>query len=575
MSANTLQFRRSERIRFSTPVQVLTATSPDAPLNCETLLVNLNGCGVRAAASIPVGSSVHVRVGKDEVPGRVVTCIQASGANAFSIGIKFDRPYFWPVPNPPADWIAHPISKSSQSSPVKAPVATNSTAPPVAPPIAPKTTVPPPAASAPAVPKAAQPMPATPMPTHAVPAVKSSETIKEINEAVARAVTITSKLDALVQTLPAQLEARLKEKAEQAAKAAQAATIAQIEKQVEAQLKQRASDVHLNSVGQCTAELDAKIAVLKQQAEDLRTSLSKHADELRAKQDSDVSGTVRTVEEKLAKATAAAVKTFKGELENAAAVYSELQNVGPAEELLEKLGTAVRAADDKGREMTAREAVLRTLHSDISAKAAEVEQVSSRLTEIMSECRRATEAAGVIRQMQAGIDEKLQRAESERQSLDRAVQEGVASIRRERDDAVSAVTASRQAIAQLAQAVTDARGVLGQLHSEAAQLRENIATESRRAVDELLRSAASLQMAAVDLEQQATDSFSQTLEAALAENLGKFELHVKAATQRFASALHAAAHHAFLPAHGEEEASIDLSGEPNSGPSPTVEMQES
>lgn len=572
MSANTLQFRRSERIRFSTPVQVLTATSPDAPLNCETLLVNLNGCGVRAAASIPVGSSVHVRVGKDEIPGRVVTCIQATGVNAFSIGIKFDRPYFWPVPNPPADWIAHPISKSSQPSSAKPSVSTSSTAPPVAP----KAAVPRSVGATPAVPKATQPMPAGPAPagpkaTNAVPVVKSPETIKEINEAVARAVNITSKLDALVQTLPAQLEARLKEKAEQAAKAA---TIAQIQEQVEAQLKQRASDPHLNSVGQCTAELDAKIAVLKQQAEDLRNSLSKHADELRAKQDSDVSGTVRTVEEKLAKATAAAVKTFKGEIESAAAVYSELQNVGPAEALLEKLGTAVRAADDKGREMTAREAVLRTLHADISAKAKEVEQVSGRLSGIMAECRRATEAAGIIQQLQAGIDEKLQRAEAERQSLDRAVEEGIASIRRERDDAVSAVTASRQAVAQLAQAVTDARGVLGQLHSEAAELRENIATESRRAVDELLRSAASLQMAAVDLEQQATDSFSQTLEEALADNLGKFELHVKAATQRFASALHAAAHHAFLPAQEEEETSIDLSGEPNSGASPTVEMQE-
>lgn len=561
MSANTLQFRRSERIRFSTPVQVLTATSPDTPLDCETLLVNLNGCGVRSAVAIPIGTSVHVRVGKDDLAGRVVTSIQASGANAFSIGIKFDRPYFWPVPNPPADWIAHPISKSSP------PARTNAATP------APSTTPRP--AAAPAV---AKPVPA-PVMASAAPAVKSQETIKEINEAVARAVTITSKLDALVQTLPAQLEARLREKADEAAKAAQAATIAQLEKQLESRLKQRAADVHLDSVGQCTAEVDAKIAALKQQTEELRNSLSKHADELRAKQDSDVSGTVRSVEEKLAKATAAAVKAFQGEIESAAAVYSELQNVGPAEDLLQRLGNAVRAADDKGREMAARETVLRTLHHDISVKAAEVEQVSSRLAGVVAECHRATEAAGVIQHLQAGIDEKLKRAEAERQSLDRAVQEGIASIRRERDDAISTVTASRQAVAQLAQAVTDARTVLGQLHSEAAGLRENIATESRRAVDELLRSAASLQMAAVDLEQQATDSFSQTLEAALAENLGKFELHVKAATQRFASALHAAAHHAFLPAQDEDEASVDLqagyqSEGQNQVPSQTVEAQE-
>ncbi|HZU21359.1 MAG TPA: PilZ domain-containing protein, partial [Terriglobales bacterium] len=115
MSAHTLQFRRSERIRFAVPVKIVPAGTPDAPpLECETLLVNLNGCGVRSAAAVAVGSTVHVRVGSDELPGRVVTCIQASGANAYSIGIKFDRPYFWPVPNPPADWIAHPISKSSQ-----------------------------------------------------------------------------------------------------------------------------------------------------------------------------------------------------------------------------------------------------------------------------------------------------------------------------------------------------------------------------------------------------------------------------------------------------------------------------
>jgi hypothetical protein len=103
VSANTLQFRRSERVRISMPVQVLVGGESDAVLECETLLVNLNGCGLRTAISIPVGSALRVRVGKDEIPGRVVTCIQVTGAHAFSVGVKFDKPYFWPVPNPPAD----------------------------------------------------------------------------------------------------------------------------------------------------------------------------------------------------------------------------------------------------------------------------------------------------------------------------------------------------------------------------------------------------------------------------------------------------------------------------------------
>jgi hypothetical protein len=548
------------------PVQVVMGSMPDSPpLDCETLLVNLNGCGIRSATAIPVGSSVHVRAGKDEIPGRVVTCIQATGANAFSLGIKFDRPYFWPVPNPPADWVAHPISKSSQPQRSNVPVAAQPVSPPVA---------------APAVPT--RPAPPAPAASVAAPVANSANTVKDINDAVSRAVTITSKLDALVQTLPAQLEARLKEKAEEAAKAAQVAAVARIEKQLEGELKRRAADVHLDNVGQCTAELDAKVSALKQQAEEMRTSLTKHADELRVRQDGEISGTIRSVEERLAKATAAAVKTFEGEIESAAAVYSELQNIGPAEELLEKLGSAVRAADDKSREMTARETSLRALHDDVSAKAAEVEQVSSRLTTIVAECHRATEAAGTVQHLQAEIGDKLRKAEAERQALERAVQEGITAIRRERDDAISSVTASRSAIAQLSQAVTDARGVLGQLHGEAAGLRENIATESRRAVDELLRSAASLQMAAVDLEQQATESFSQTLEAALAENLSKFELHVKAATARFASALHAAAHHAFLPPSDEPADELDpiapalsfLSEQPNDSSSQAIEIRE-
>src|SRR5947209_3501432 len=152
---------------------------PDAPpLDCETLLVNLNGCGIRSATAIPVGSSVHVRAGKDEIPGRVVTCIQATGANAFSLGIKFDRPYFWPVPNPPADWVAHPISKSSQPQRSNPPAAPPRVAPPVATPAVPTRPAPPPPAA-----------------SVSAPVASSANTVKDINDAVSRAVTITSKLD--------------------------------------------------------------------------------------------------------------------------------------------------------------------------------------------------------------------------------------------------------------------------------------------------------------------------------------------------------------------------------------------
>src|SRR5207245_31849 len=154
-----------------------------------------------------------------------------------SLGIKFDRPYFWPVPNPPADWVAHPISKSSQPQRSNLPTAPPRVAPPFAAPAAPARPAPPP------------PPPASSI---SAPVASSSNTVKEINDAVSRAVTITSKLDALVQTLPAQLEARLKEKAEEAAKAAQVAAVARIEKQLEGELKRRAADVHLDNVGQCT-----------------------------------------------------------------------------------------------------------------------------------------------------------------------------------------------------------------------------------------------------------------------------------------------------------------------------------
>jgi hypothetical protein len=92
-------------------------------------------------------------------------------------------------------------------------------------------------------------------------------------------------------------------------------------------------------------------------------------------------------------------------------------------------------------------------------------------------------------------------------------------------------------------------------------MHDNLASESRKAVDEILGSAASLQMAAVDLEQHAVDSFGQLIQTALNESLAKFELHVKAASQRFASALHAAAYHAFQPAVLEDPADASVATE--------------
>ena len=398
MSANTIQFRNSERLRISLPVQVLVNDSSDEPLDCETLLINLNGCGLRTTVSVPVGTKVRIRNDKDEIPGRVVTCIQAAGSNSFSVGVKFDQPYFWPIPNPPTDWATGAAPKPSQAMPSKA-GKSKPTSPTSVSAGAPDTNDSPSAPVARADPAAIS---------------QSQEVIKQLNEAITRAMTIARKLDAVAQLLPEQLESRLKQKAEEAAEAAQAAAVAGMQDRIDKHVQERASSIQAGRIEQYTADLHEKL---------------KDADQVR--------------------------KSLK-----------------QAESLLDQL----HRESEEFRENMHRE--------------------SEEFRENMQEFR-----------------ENIQRESTE---------------------------------------------VGENIQRESAEFRENLASESRKAVDELLSSAASLQVAAVDMEQQTIESVRQQIQLALDESLAKLEQHVKAASQRFASALHAAASHASQPPEPDDSDEVGV-----------------
>jgi hypothetical protein len=64
--------RRSTRIRWQTPV-LLTSLDPKIEFHerCETLVVNLHGCAVRACSTLPRGTPVQLQVNGKIIVGRV------------------------------------------------------------------------------------------------------------------------------------------------------------------------------------------------------------------------------------------------------------------------------------------------------------------------------------------------------------------------------------------------------------------------------------------------------------------------------------------------------------------------
>ena len=99
--------RRSTRIRWQTPV-LLTSLDPKIEFHerCETLVVNLHGCAVRAGSTLPRGTPVQLQVNGNVIIGRVQDVVSVvEHENHWMLGIALECPgNFWGIQNAPKDW---------------------------------------------------------------------------------------------------------------------------------------------------------------------------------------------------------------------------------------------------------------------------------------------------------------------------------------------------------------------------------------------------------------------------------------------------------------------------------------
>jgi hypothetical protein len=115
MGLNSLsggEARRSTRIQAQIPL-CLSSVDPSISFSeqCHTLVVNLQGCGVRLSRSLERGVAVLL----DELPtGITATAVVANsvplGAGSWLVGLALDEPgNVWGIHPAPADWGQEPI----------------------------------------------------------------------------------------------------------------------------------------------------------------------------------------------------------------------------------------------------------------------------------------------------------------------------------------------------------------------------------------------------------------------------------------------------------------------------------
>ena len=104
--------RRSTRIQAQIPL-CLSSVDPAISFSeqCHTLVVNLQGCGVRLSRPLERGVAVLL----DELPsGRTATAVVANsvplGQGSWLVGLALDEPgNVWGIHPAPADWGQEPI----------------------------------------------------------------------------------------------------------------------------------------------------------------------------------------------------------------------------------------------------------------------------------------------------------------------------------------------------------------------------------------------------------------------------------------------------------------------------------
>jgi hypothetical protein len=100
--------RRSTRLSRQIAITI-TSLGPacDLRVECKTVVVNADGCGVIVREQLEKDTLVMVELvsnGRSK-KGRVVLGIPLNENGSWLTGLEFDSPSnFWEIENPPADW---------------------------------------------------------------------------------------------------------------------------------------------------------------------------------------------------------------------------------------------------------------------------------------------------------------------------------------------------------------------------------------------------------------------------------------------------------------------------------------
>ena len=100
--------RRSTRLSRQIAITITSlAPACDLRLECKTVVVNAQGCGVILREQLEKDTLVMVELvsnGRSK-KGRVVLGIPLNENSSWLTGLEFDSPSnFWEIENPPADW---------------------------------------------------------------------------------------------------------------------------------------------------------------------------------------------------------------------------------------------------------------------------------------------------------------------------------------------------------------------------------------------------------------------------------------------------------------------------------------
>ena len=124
MTTSTAEARRSTRIRTQIPIRVVSADPRFAfSEHCHTLMVNLEGCGIRLLRPLEPGLPVSLEdlpCGRS-VPARVANCAPLGDQGRYwLVGIALEQPEnVWCIQPAPPDWEGKAEAPPAPEEPAK------------------------------------------------------------------------------------------------------------------------------------------------------------------------------------------------------------------------------------------------------------------------------------------------------------------------------------------------------------------------------------------------------------------------------------------------------------------------